>query len=265
MVTSQAQARGLLLTLDRGIKVLEEIARGDGQATAKGLSTSLGINLGTVYQLIRTLQSNGYVNRVPGGRYKLGPRVGFLIDQYDMQTAPSQAVLDALHELHMATEETVYVSLVQGSDIPIVASREGTRRLRVGNAGAGYSGYPHARASGKAFLAYCREEDLDRFFDDRVLKSRTENTITDWDRLLAELARVREEGVAYDREEFDEGIACVGAVIVGEDGEPVGSFSTALPTSRFERRREAMEAAITKAAEQASNALGYVESYPPRG
>ena len=255
---------GLLLTLDRGIKVLEEIARSDGLSTAKGLSSSLGINLGTVYQLIRTLQANGYVNRMPGGRYKLGPRIGFLIDNYDVQTAPPQPVMDALHELHLSTEETVYASLVQGSEITIVAGREGMRRLRVANAVAGYSRYPHARASGKAFLAYCSPDELEQFFDDRQLEARTENTITDWDELLEGLARVREEGLAYDHEEFDEGIACVGAVIVGADGKPIGSFSAALPTPRFERRRAAVAAAIRKAAEQASSALGYVDSYPPR-
>jgi DNA-binding IclR family transcriptional regulator len=265
MPKPEPETSGLLLTLNRGIRVLEEIARSDGLATAKVLGTSLGINLGTVYQLIRTLQSNGYVNRLPGGRYQLGPRIGFLLDHYDFQTAPPQAVMDSLHELHIATEETVYASLVQGSEISIVASREGMRRLRVGNAVVGFSAYPHARASGKAFLAYCEPEDIDYYFDDRQLERLTENTITDWDALLSELDKVREAGVAYDLEEFDEGIACLGAVILGPGGDPVGSYSAALPTARFDRRRESVAAATIKAAERASQALGYVGSYPERG
>lgn len=264
MPKTEIDTSGLLLTLDRGIKVLEEIARGDGLVTAKVLSSTLDINLGTVYQLLRTLQSNGYVNRLPGGRYQLGARIGFLIDNYEIQTAPPQAIIDSLHELHLATGDTVYVNLVQGSEITIVAAREGTRRLRVGNVMVGYSEHPHARASGKAFLAYCKQEDLDHYFDNRRLDRLTDNTITEWDDLLAELVEIRRVGVAYDREEYDEGISCVGAVIVSADGQPIGAYAAALPISRFVAHHESVAAALTKAAENASRSLGYLDSYPPK-
>ena len=85
MARTESENSGLLLTLDRGIRVLEEIAHSDGRATAKTLSASLEINLGTTYQLLRTLQANGYVNRRAGGRYQLGARIGFLIDHYKRQ------------------------------------------------------------------------------------------------------------------------------------------------------------------------------------
>ena len=45
MAKTETDTSGLLLTLNRGIKVLEEIARGDGLVTAKTLSTTLEINL----------------------------------------------------------------------------------------------------------------------------------------------------------------------------------------------------------------------------
>src|SRR5262245_51058231 len=80
---------GLLLTLDRGIQVLEQIARGQGRATAKSLTADLGINLGTCYQLLRTLQAHGYVHRLHGGRYGLGTRIGFLADHYSSSVAPA--------------------------------------------------------------------------------------------------------------------------------------------------------------------------------
>lgn len=263
MQKAESDTNGLLLTLNRGIKVLEEIARSDGLATAKSLSATLDINLGTVYQILRTLQSNGYVNRLPGGRHQLGARVGFLLDHYEIQTAPPQAVIDALHELHLATGDTVYVSLAQGSDVTVVAAREGTRRLRVGNVVVGFSDFPHARASGKAFLAFRDPEDLDSYFDDRQLDPLTDHTITDWEVFKAELRDIRRTGIAYDREEFDDGIACIGAPIIGADGQPVGAYAAALPTARFEHHHAAVTADLMKAAEQASRALGYADTFPP--
>ncbi len=262
MSKSGAENVGLLLTLDRGIRVLEEIARSDGFATAKGLGSTLEINIGTVYQLLRTLQSHGYIHRLPGGRYQLGARIGYLIDRYQIQAAPPQAIVDHLHELHLMTDETVYASLAQGSGIAIVASREGTRRLRVGNSVVGYSAYPHARASSKAFLAYCDPKDLDDFFNDRELVRLTENTITEWDEFLVELAEIRRVGVAFDREEFDEGIACIGTVILDADGQPVGAYAASLPVARFVSDQAPVVAALLKAGENASRPLGYDGEYP---
>ncbi|MDH3249292.1 MAG: IclR family transcriptional regulator [Acidimicrobiia bacterium] len=265
MARTESENSGLLLTLDRGIRVLEEIAHSDGRATAKTLSASLEINLGTTYQLLRTLQANGYVNRRAGGRYQLGARIGFLIDHYKLQTAPPQSILDTLHDLREATEETVYVSLAQGTDITIVASLEGTQRIRVGKSSVGYSAHPHARASGKAFLAFCDAQDLPLYLPEGDLERMTPNTITDRDELSSELAKIRAEGVAYDREEFDEGIACIGTVILGDDGKPVGAYAASLPHGRFQTQHESVTVELLKAAETASRSIGYVGPYPPHG
>ena len=216
------------------------------------LSSSLDINLGTVYQLIRTLQSNGYVNRLPGGRYQLGPRIGFLLDHYDLRTAPPQPSWTACTNCTSAPKRPSTSRSSRDPRSPSSHHAEGTRRLRVGNAVVGYSAYPHARASGKAFLAFCDPDHLDDYFDNRTLERLTDNTITDWDDLLTELEEIRTTGLAYDSEEFDEGIACIAAVIVGPDGDAIGSYSAALPTARLERRRDTVAVAITKAAEDAS-------------
>ena len=265
MPTTETQntTNGILLTLDRGIRLLEEVARSDGRATAKILSGTLGINLGTTYQLLRTLQTNGYLNRLAGGRYQLGARIGFLIDHYEIQTAPPQAFLDTLHDLRQATDETVYVSLAQGTDITIVASLEGTQQIRVGKSTVGYSAHPHARASAKAFLAFCAEDDLELYLPEGELEAMTANTITDRRALSAELAKIRKSGVALDNEEFNLGIACIGTAILNEEGKPVGAYAASLPIGRFKTQQKSVTAELIRASEAASAAMGYEGSYPP--
>ena len=126
---SQPNTTGLLLTLDRGIRVLEAIADGGGRASAKELSLGLAINLGTMYQLLRTLESNGYIVRLPGGTFRLGTRIGFLIDRFDLETAPPKQLIDKLHELRDVTEETVYISMAQGTDHDQGLGRRPVRQL----------------------------------------------------------------------------------------------------------------------------------------
>jgi IclR family transcriptional regulator, acetate operon repressor len=256
-------ASGLLLTLNRGIQVLEEIAREQGRATAKSLTMSLGINLGTCYQLLRTLQANGYVHRLPGGRYGLGTRVGFLADHYQATATPPPELIDILHDLHQAVEETVYISLRRGRKIEISAFLEGTKALRVGNLTVGYGDHPHIRASAKAFLAFAPPDTVDELLEDVALESRTPNTITEWDQLWAELADTRIRGYGIDDEEFTEGVSCIGAPILDSSGAPIGSYGTSFPAGRLSTDGEPIAKLVMAASEQASRALGYSGPYPP--
>lgn len=217
-----------------------------------------------MYQILRTLQNSGYVHRLAGGRYQLGARVAYLVDGYQIQAAPPQVIIDHLHALHMATDETVYAALALGSAIAIVASHESTKRLRVGSFEVGFADHPHSTASGKAFLAFCDAEDLETYLPGRELARVTERTIVDWDELLTEFEQVRASGTAFDREECDVGIAGIGTVIIGSHGEPVGSFTAAMPIARFDEAKQTVTAALLKAAEDASRALRYRGEYPPK-
>ena len=263
MQTSRSPSRGALLTLDRGIRVLEEIARADGLGTAKSIGVAVDIKPGTIYQILRTLQTSGYVHRLPGGRYQLGSRIAFLIDHYEAQSATPQVIVDQLQELHRLTDETVYASIASASAVTIVASYEGTRRLRVGKSTIGYSAYPHARASSKAFLAFSDPNTIDDYFDDHYLEALTENTITDWDTLIDRFEEIRQQGFALDREESEVGISCVATPIIGIDGQPIGAYAAALPAARFKENVHSIQAALTTASQTTSIALGYSGPYPP--
>lgn len=255
---------GLLLTLNRGIQVLEQIARDQGRATAKSLTADLDINLGTCYQLLRTLQAAGYVHRLPGGRYGLGTRIGFLADQYESSIAPPPELIDTLHDLHQALEETVYISVRRSRDLPIVGVLEGTKMLRVGNLTVGYSGHPHIRASTKAFLAYTPDDSLDEFFETKEFEVLTPHTIRTWDGFVDELEKTRRRGYGIDDQEYAEGVTCIGSVILDEDGRPYGAYGTSFPSQRMEEDEAEIARLLIEAGERASRYMGYEGPYPPR-
>ena len=262
-MTRSASLSGLLQTLDRGLRVLEAVAAQEGRATSQSLASELGINLGTCYQILRTLQVAGYIQRQRGGYYGLGSRVGFLLDHYQATASPPPELTDALAALHREIEETVYLSVKRGRRLEIVDIIEGTRALRVGNLSIGYSDHPHVRASAKALLAFSDERTVKEFFADYDLVRLTPNTITEWEALEDELKATRRRGYGIDNEEFSEGIACIGSVIVDRDGTSWAAFGTSFPSSRLESEREALAREVMLAAESASRALGYNDVYPP--
>jgi IclR family acetate operon transcriptional repressor len=260
------EPEGVLLTLHRGLFVLEAIARSDGQARAKDLAETTGVNLATCYQILRTLQHEGYVTRLRDRRYRLGPRLGFLVEHYDRQAAPPGELLDILDKLHQDLDESSYMTARSDSTIAITAYRIGTRTLRVGNLEIGFSGHPHARASCKAILAFLSEPEVESFLSGTdPLPAVTSRTFTDWQAFLVELKRTRERGYAIDHEEFAPDVGCVAAPFFDEDGSPVGSYATSMPVSRLNTDEEEFASRIIEAARQASHALGWTGDYPPSG
>lgn len=255
--------RGILLTLKKGLRVLEGVASSQGQATAKSLSEEEGIHIGTCYQVLRTLQLQGYVERYPGGRYGLGQRLGFLLEHFEANATPPAGVLDVLRGLHTDLDESVYVSLRQGSKIAIAAQLEGTKAVRVGLLQVGYSSYPHARATSKCFLAFTDPDELGTFLSEQDLEALTHATITDWAAFLDELHRIRTRGYALDVEEFQEGVGCISTVLLNGDGVAVGALGISVPVDRFRRSQETLIQAARDAGRKASVALGFQGTYPP--
>jgi DNA-binding IclR family transcriptional regulator len=254
---------GVLLSLRRGLQILETIATSNGTATAKALSHDTRIKIGTCYHILRTLEDDGYVVRLPGSRFGLGSRVAFLHDNFRAHLAPQPELLDILAQLHEEVGETSYISGWYGENIVLQRYIEGTHAVRVRSLEIGYSGFAHARASGKAILAFLSEDRVRSYLVTQRMARRTSNTITDLDGLIEHLRRVAQLGYAVDREEFADGVSCVSAPVFDRSEFPIGAYTISLPSNRFEERLVGLVAAVRRAGVGASVALGYLGTYPP--
>ncbi|AQW48460.1 IclR family transcriptional regulator [Streptomyces violaceusniger] len=243
MSDSGVDGKTLLRTLERGLKMLEAIADYEGGATAKELSSTLDIKLGTCYHLLRTLVTNGYVSRLSSGRYGIGHRVNSLSrrlqERPGFYPGPSPYLSALLDRLNARTHETSSLSGWVNGRFVLQRSVPGPRGLRIRNLEIGYADDLHARASSKAVLAFLHKEQIADMFPGVTLKARTRNTITDYDELLGEFARVRRRGYALDLEEFSWGTCCISAAFFDQSRIPRGSFSVSVPRARFHAARAA--------------------------
>jgi len=93
----------------------------------------------------------------------------------------------------------------------------------------------HALAVGKAILAHLSDDALHGYIQFVGLRRFTPRTITDLEEFQAELARVRRESVAFDREEYQESIYCIAAPVTAVDKgqELLASLGIVVPSGRF--------------------------------
>lgn len=101
----------------------------------------------------------------------------------------------------------------------------------------GYRSSLHHTAVGKAILAFKPEPEIEQFVEDHGLVSVTDETITDEAAFFEELEEVRENGIAYNREETIQGLVGVGAPVRQHDGSIAGALSIIGPGSRMNDER----------------------------
>jgi DNA-binding IclR family transcriptional regulator len=114
----------------------------------------------------------------------------------------------------------------------------------------------HCTASGKALLANAPDERREAILTSVPLTRLTDNTITDFDELRAELRTIRTQGEAVDREECYDGVQCVAVPVFAQHGECVGVSTVQFPKAPPERVAELLELTRT-AAYKISRSLGH--------
>ena len=80
-----------------------------------------------------------------------------------------------------------------------------------------------------------RDEAVEAYIREEGLKGYTPNTITRPDNFRREIAKVREQGYAFDDEEHEQGIFCVSAPILNTYGETVAAMSVSTPVFRLDK------------------------------
>ena len=110
---------------------------------------------------------------------------------------------------------------------------------------------------GKALIAFLPEDEFDRHIRTKGFAKHNERTITSINKLKRELARARVLGYAFDDEEDEIGVRCIGAPIFDVSTKPVAAISVAGTTGQIPAERiEALADAVKQAATAVSLRLG---------
>ena len=111
---------------------------------------------------------------------------------------------------------------------------------------------------GKVMMAWLPETEVRAMLAGVTFERFTEHTLADVDALLVELAQVREQGYAEDREEMDHGLRCFAVPIYSRMGRIIAGLSLSLPLVRFhEEDKASLVAQLHETAARISTGLGF--------
>jgi IclR family acetate operon transcriptional repressor len=190
----------------RALELLETVEAAGGVMTITELTSETGLPIGTIHRLAQALVTGGYLRQLPDRRYCLGSRLVAL-----GSTANSLIGMRArpqLRELAAELGETANLAVLTASSAQYVAQVSGSHSMRMFTE-VGRRVPLHSTGVGKALLSLLPDHEVLRVLDQEGMAQQTENTITDPDAMLHELAIVRERGYSMDEGEMELGVRCV--------------------------------------------------------
>lgn len=198
------------------------------------LSRRTGLAKSTVSRIVGELVDHHFLERADDG-VRLGLRLFELGESATRPRDLRKLALATMSDLRLAVRLTVHLAVLEGSQVVYIEILPARDRPPLGSRVGGRMP-AHATGVGKALLAWLDPVALDALIDGGLAKVGP-NSITDPARLRRELAKVREEGVAYEREESSPGVACAASAIRAPGGEAIASMSAAGWIRDFDVRR----------------------------
>ncbi|MCC9608963.1 IclR family transcriptional regulator [Blastopirellula sp. JC733] len=206
--------------LERGMKILEQLAAQPSGATLAKISAELDAPKNSTLRLLQTLVALGYVARDESpSRYRLTGKLLNIAHPRVHGVSLVQCSLDAMRTLRDQVGETVQLGLPTGDEGVIIEKLESTSAIRIG-VELGLRFALHNNAPGKILLAHRPEAERDATIKRIKLSRSTDRTITSRTKLKEECDRILHQGYATDWGEADEGIHCVAAPI----HDPLGTL-----------------------------------------
>jgi IclR family KDG regulon transcriptional repressor len=227
----------LLSSVKKSLQVLNTFSTEQPDLSVTEISRLLDSHKSSISRILMTLASEGYVEKDPATqKYRLGLKVlelaGRVINRYDLRHLAGPY----LDELAKELGEIIHLSILDGNEIVYLEKKGREQPLTVSSKVGGRSP-AYASARGKVLLSGLPEKVLMQVITKRPLVRFTANTIVEIPDLMAELARIREQGFATDMEEAVQGIRCVATPILGRDGEIIAAISATVPKQRMGVRR----------------------------
>jgi DNA-binding IclR family transcriptional regulator len=211
-------------SIERAFAIVEEVARHREGVRLGELSRRVGLHTSTTFHLVKTMLLLGYLRQMPDDKtYRLGTPLFRLaascLDEVEM-TAIARPILE---DLSVATGESSHFAIRSGDDIVVLARTAGSGAFQFMDR-VGAVRPAHCTALGKILLAALDESQLEGFLARRPPVPFTPRTITDPERLAAEIAAVRRSGIACDDGEFNAEARCVAVPVHDFTGEVRGAI-----------------------------------------
>ena len=223
--------------LAKGLRILSLFDEQRPSWRVSDLTAAAGLPMPTVYRVVMTLVSEGYLDHLPNGEYRPGVRTLTLGTAALRSLDLVGIATPKLTDLGQRTGETVNLAVLSGDRVLyLVRLRNSdlvTANIQVG------STLPAVHTSiGKLLLAHLDEAELEtRITDVSFSANSGPNAKLSLAELREELRVIRDQGWAMQDEELAYGLRSVAGPVTGPDGRVVAGVNLAVQARDWSTQR----------------------------
>ncbi|RMF44945.1 MAG: IclR family transcriptional regulator [Deltaproteobacteria bacterium] len=226
-------------SVENALDVLEALSEEEGEVRISRLSQRLGMNKTSVFRLMATFESRGYVERDDGSsKYRLGLSAYEVAQKLLSRMDLLRKARPVMEKLVRETREAVYLTVSRGGDVLFFDMIDTTHQVKIVSLVG--RRYPLAdTAAGRIQLAFDPEADVDS---------------------NPELARIHALGHCLDTGTLGDGVTSLAVPLLARGGRVVGSLCLVAPDFRIssELVDQTLVPRLAEAGSIISSKLGYV-------
>jgi DNA-binding IclR family transcriptional regulator len=217
--------------LERGLKILSEFSPREPVLGAPELSKRLKIPRTTVFRLLQTLESLGFLERADKDRnYRLGVAVLRLGFEYLSSLELTDLGLPIIEALRTSTGLTSHILIRDGRDVVFVAKAQSQEPIFSSvKVNVGTRLPAHATTHGHVLMGDLSLDDLRGLYPEPVLERFTRLTPETVEALYDMVRADAERGYAISQSSFERGISVVTAPVRNDTGRIVAVITTTIP------------------------------------
>ncbi|MBT8425623.1 MAG: IclR family transcriptional regulator [Silicimonas sp.] len=219
-------------TVGKALDILELVAQAPNPLRFSDIQSQSPHPKATLHRLLQTLVSQGMLSYDHDAHtYTLGLRLVQLAHRAWSQSSLAPHARPLIDSLAKKTGETVHLAHMVSGQVLYIDKRNARDPVEMFSQ-AGKVGPGYCTGVGKAIMAFQHESERKLSISQQSFHRYTQSTLVTQAALAEELARIREAGIAYDREEHEPGIICIAAPIISERGSVLGALSVTTTTAR---------------------------------
>ena len=242
----------------KAIDILQAFSPSEPRLTLAEIAGRLGMPKSTTHNLLATLLSRGFVEKVDADRYALGTAVVALTQAVRVNVELRDRAAPLLRELADVCRASVLLTVLDGDFCLYIYAVESPSRLMARTA-VGDRAHLHCTSVGKAMLAYLPAKEVDAIVERVGLPAASARTITHLADLREELAATRARGFAIDNQEHELRTFCIGAPIFDAGGRVIAACSiSGADPEIVGRRLPELSQRVREVAQEASRRMGFV-------
>jgi len=178
----------------------------------------------TCFMILQTLEDDGLIERMEDGKYRTGSGLFDLVFGSQFLNVLRNVGTPLLQELSSNTKMTSHLAVKEGLETVYVAKVDGPGFVQFSTF-VGQRIPLYLSGVGKAYMMNMSNESIIKMFPEEKFSSRYANTIANRTQLLEQIEEARVNGYAFEDEEGELGIRCVGVPIINSRGHTLGAIS----------------------------------------